>query len=316
VVCTPTSDTEYYYQKEAFLSQWDDIATQDGGIYDYVEYNGYKLTGVDDYTFSNLLAEKTHRVYCVAKGTDGNYGPMISAQFEPKEAEGEDSEDYQKFIGTYKMSYTDWVTKATGTFDVTISERVKGKSYNVSGLVSPAIISSWQIDDTSIEGRYEDGKLVIYCGKYMEEIGLKMRKNGYDAVQFCGFTKGDDANGVQPLALYSATAGLTFTYGEDGTISIADNGKYTGTTNELNGFCWMTSSGGKTSGRLDTVIPINLSITKDAAVAAAPASNWQNKPSVDIRYRQEAEATVGYNRQVIDHAAVEPNALPMTVLSK
>ncbi len=310
VICTPSADTKYYMQKEAYLSQWDDIAaTNDGGIYDYVVYNGYKLSGVDDYTFQGLLSEKTHKIYCVAVDTVGKYSRMTEAVFSPKEEAGEDSEAYEQYVGTWNMSYTDWVTKETGTLTVTITPRVVGKSYNVSGLVTPAIVSSWEITDQSLEGRFEDGKLLLYCGKYMEEIGQKMRNNGYDAVQFCGFSKGTDSE--MPKAFTNSSAAILLTRDGD-SLTFSTNGYYTG-KNELQGYCWMTTSNGDTSGRLDTVIPIGLSFAKVATDATTTTAVKAPESKVSVRTCVAQDYLTGYD-EVATGRVENDEAQPMSHL--
>ena len=300
VVCTPSADTRLYKQKEAFLSQWDDIATQAGGIYDYVVYNGVSLTGVDDYTFTNLLSEKTHRVYCLAIGNDGKYSRMTEAVFTPAEEPGETSAEYERYLGTWTMGFTDWVTKDSSTFTVTITPRVTGKSYNVNGLVSPAIVAAWQIPDDGIEARFEDGKLLIYCGRYMNEIGQKLRNAKYDAVQFCGFTKGSSSK--QPVAATNSQAAITLSYNDDGTLTFGDNGYFNQESNRFQGFCWITTTNGDSGGRLDTVIPVDLSFSKAAAdstsvsTTARTAATDSDKMSVTIHRRPITDSLTDFNR--------------------
>lgn len=55
-VCTPSSDAAYYLMKHANDTQWSVIDQQEqGGIYEYVCRNGYKLKATDVYDWTGLV---------------------------------------------------------------------------------------------------------------------------------------------------------------------------------------------------------------------------------------------------------------------
>lgn len=61
-VCTPSSDAAYYLMKHANDTQWSVIDQQEqGGIYEYVCRNGYKLKATDVYDWTGLVGTYSDR---------------------------------------------------------------------------------------------------------------------------------------------------------------------------------------------------------------------------------------------------------------
>ena len=286
-ICTPSSDAVRYYQKLASDTQWSNIAQSSdypGGIYEYVCREGYPLTGIDNYTWTaaadGLQPDTDYTIYCVAVDAGGNYGKMASARFRTTEAPGEDTPEYRQFIGSWQMNYTDYLTKQTGTMQVEITQRVVGKSYNVSGLMTAEYVSRWGVVNSAIEARFDNGKLYLYANSPMADIGSSMLDKGYD-FRFCGFTTSSSSG--EPVAYFNPEAGFVGTYDNE-KIRIEDNGNI-GEPYTLQGYCWLGFVDGEAEGRVDGVIPVGISFEKRAA-------NVQTQPLAPYSRRSFSAAHV------------------------
>ena len=269
-VCTPSSDAVYYLMKHASDAQWTAIDQQEqGGIYEYVCRNGYKLKDTDIYDWTGLVVDTDYTIYCVAVDQDGNYGELAKAKFRTAEEEGEDSPEYSRFIGTWTMSYTDYLTGKTGSMPIHIIRKTTGKSFYVSGLMTPEFVTRYGIADASIVAPFSDGRILLNAATSVKDAGESAKKVGRD-YKFCGFTKGSDKD--EPTVFFRSIAGLVGTY-SDGKIQFIDNGAVGGSYT-LQGYCWVAfDSDGNPVGRADAVIPVNISFEKSAQTASVAAQN-------------------------------------------
>lgn len=275
VVCKPDANTAYYYTMQGTDTQWKNISAE-MSLYEYICTKGIKLTAEDDYTYTNLFAETAYTTYCIAVDKNGKYSQLIKSSFVTSETPGTDSEEYRSYVGTYTMTYKDWVTGNQGApMTVTVTPRVVGKSYLVSGMMTPAYLTANGLESASVEARFENGNIVFYVGKPMIENPNLM---------FLGFTKGDDSS--QPEALSGpSTVALTGTMADNG-FSLVNNGVLTG-KQELQGYLWYNTSKG---GRADIVIPVDVKFAKTTTSASAPKKRQLFKALTDtdgmsLRYR-------------------------------
>lgn len=109
---------------------------------------------------TNLTEETAYRFFAVAYDENDSYGVVSSLTFTTKALTPVDDPEYAKFLGTYTM------TVGTGSRPdartVTVSELVKGKKFAVKGLINPALVAAYQLDDT-VTANFVNGEICIGC---------------------------------------------------------------------------------------------------------------------------------------------------------
>lgn len=135
---------------------------------------------------TNLTEETTYRFFAVAYDENDSYGVVSSLTFTTKALTPVEDPEYAKFLGTYTM------TVGTGSRPdartVTVSELVKGKKFAVKGLINPALVAQFQLDDT-VTANFANGEICIGCqpiadsgtipGRYGNEIYMLLRNEQY-----------------------------------------------------------------------------------------------------------------------------------------
>lgn len=202
---------------------------------------------MDDYTWPNLLADTDYTIYCIAIDENGNFGPLAEGKFHTTETPGEDTAEYRQFIGTWQMDYTDAITQKAGTMQVEITERVVGKSYYVSGLITPEYIAQWGIVNSAMEGRFEDGQLRLYVGRPMIDVGITLTNQGY-SLSFWGYN-GSSVYVPGEAALAGVCSGDKVEFGDYGGYG-------------LKGYVWVKIQNGLSAEMADSVIPTKITLTR------------------------------------------------------
>lgn len=135
---------------------------------------------------TNLTEETTYHFFAVAYDENDSYGVVSSLTFTTKALTPVEDPEYAKFLGTYTM------TVGTGSRPdartVTVSELVKGKKFAVKGLINPALVAQFQLDDT-VTANFANGEICIGCqpiadsgtipGRYGNEIYMLLRNEQY-----------------------------------------------------------------------------------------------------------------------------------------
>lgn len=135
---------------------------------------------------SNLTEETAYRFFAVAYDENDSYGVVSSLTFTTKTPIPVEDPEYAKFLGTYTM------TVGTGSRPdartVTISELVKGKKFAVKGLINPALVAQFQLDDT-VTANFVNGEICIACqtiadsgtipSQFGSEVTLHLRNEQY-----------------------------------------------------------------------------------------------------------------------------------------
>ena len=135
---------------------------------------------------SNLTEETAYRFFAVAYDENDSYGVVSSLTFTTKTPIPVEDPEYAKFLGTYTM------TVGTGSRPdartVTISELVKGKKFAVKGLINPALVAQFQLDDT-VTANFVNGEICIACqtiadsgtipSQFGSEVTLHLRNAEY-----------------------------------------------------------------------------------------------------------------------------------------
>ena len=135
---------------------------------------------------TNLTEETTYRFFAVAYDENDSYGVVSSLTFTTKAPIPVEDPEYAKFLGTYTM------TVGTGSRPdartVTISELVKGKKFAVKGLINPALVAQFQLDDT-VTANFVNGEICIACqtiadsgtipSQFGSEVTLLLRNEQY-----------------------------------------------------------------------------------------------------------------------------------------
>lgn len=135
---------------------------------------------------TNLTEETTYRFFAVAYDENDSYGVVSSLTFTTKALTPVEDPEYAKFLGTYTMTVGTGSSPDTRT--VTISELVKGKKFAVKGLINPALVAQFQLDDT-VTAKFVNGEICIGCqpiadsgtipGRYGNEIYMLLRNEQY-----------------------------------------------------------------------------------------------------------------------------------------
>lgn len=134
----------------------------------------------------DLTEETTYRFFAVAYDENDSYGVVSSLTFTTKAPIPVEDPEYAKFLGTYTM------TVGTGSRPdartVTISELVKGKKFAVKGLINPALVAQFQLDDT-VTANFANGEICIGCqtiadsgtipSRFGSEVTLHLRNEMY-----------------------------------------------------------------------------------------------------------------------------------------
>lgn len=165
-------DSDYEYSADEVAAYGSEVTVAAGG------------TATIDLT--NLTEETTYRFFAVAYDENDSYGVVSSLTFTTKALTPVEDPEYAKFLGTYTM------TVGTGSRPdartVTISELVKGKKFAVKGLINPALVAQFQLDDT-VTANFANGEICIGCqpiadsgtipGRYGNEIYMLLRNEQY-----------------------------------------------------------------------------------------------------------------------------------------
>lgn len=135
---------------------------------------------------TNLTEETTYRFFAVAYDENDSYGVVSSLTFTTKALTPVEDPEYAKFLGTYTMTVGTGSSPDTRT--VTISELVKGKKFAVKGLINPALVAQFQLDDT-VTANFVNGEICIGCqtiadsgtipSQFGSEVTLHLRNEQY-----------------------------------------------------------------------------------------------------------------------------------------
>ena len=142
--------------------------------------------GTTTIELTNLTEETAYRFFAVAYDENDSYGVVSSLAFTTKALTPVDDPEYAKFLGTYTM------TVGTGSRPdartVTVSELVKGKQFAVKGLINPALVAAYQLDDT-VTAKFINGEICIACqtiadsgtipSQFGSEVTLHLRNEMY-----------------------------------------------------------------------------------------------------------------------------------------
>ncbi len=135
---------------------------------------------------TNLTEETTYRFFAVAYDENDSYGVVSSLTFTTKALTPVEDPEYAKFLGTYTMTVGTGSNPDART--VTISELVKGKKFAVKGLINPALVAQFQLDDT-VTANFVNGEICIACqtiadsgtipSQFGSEVTLHLRNEQY-----------------------------------------------------------------------------------------------------------------------------------------
>ena len=171
----------------------------DGGAGVDVELQG-------SHTFTALRENTHYYVYALAYDENDVHGEYTVVDVVTTDiVAGEDSSDYQKFIGAYTLAASR-AMYSTESRTVTIEQGLVGKTYLVKGLIYPSFAQQYAIDDT-IVARYIDGQL------YLGGTSVADKGNVPADIWVAPFGSGSFMPGGESVGYYSA--GMILFYGKE-----------------------------------------------------------------------------------------------------
>lgn len=184
-----------------------ETALGDVDIEHFVNANGTEVEGTaNEYTFNGLRENTRYYIYAIAYNADGTYGRHSVVDVMTTDIiAGEDSADYQKFIGKYTLNASSALHSAEPR-TVTIEQGVVGKTYLVKGLIYPPFAQQYAIDDTLV-ARYIDGQL------YLGGTSVADKGNVPADIWVAPFGSGSFMRGGVSVGYYSA--GMILFYGKE-----------------------------------------------------------------------------------------------------